>query len=92
MALEFKIRLEVPTIPSDARRAARAAMTVAHKVAEAGGFEPAVDAAVEAIYAVRPSDEPSELKRLRLIYQNFYTREEIHDLVRRNLSELGIKP
>jgi len=91
MPLRFKERIDAPTIPSDPRQAARAAIEIAAKVHAAGSVAAAIDAAVQAIYAVVPDDPPSELKRLRLIYKDFYTDDELRGLVRTALSEYGFR-
>ena len=91
MPLHFRERIDPPAIPSDPRQAARAAVEIAAKVDAAGGVTAAIEAGVQAIYAVAPDDPPSELKRLRLIYKDFYTDDELRRLVRTALSEYGFR-
>lgn len=82
--------IDLQPIPVDARRAARQALLLQEKIAAAGGREPAVAAAVDAIYAARPNDPPGELKRLRLLYRSFYSRAELEGLVRNTFASLGL--
>ncbi|TAH35250.1 MAG: hypothetical protein EYC70_13520 [Planctomycetota bacterium] len=82
--------IDLQPIPVDARRAARQAVLLRQKIEDAGGIEPAVQAAVDAILAARSVDPASELKRLRLLYQVFYTREELEALVRNTFDSLGL--
>lgn len=71
--------------------AARQALRIQAKVSNASSVEQAVSQAVDAIYAASPTDSPSELKRLRLLYQKSYTREELEGLVLNTFKALGIQ-
>ena len=90
VAVEFDTHLAIPPLPSDSRRAARTALRLSGKVAAEGGFDAAIEAAVDAIYAAGPGDPPTELHRLRMIYRDFHTRDELRDLARASLRQFGI--
>ena len=89
MALQLTFA-DVPPIPVDPTLAARQAVHIGGLIAAAGGVPQAVTKAVDAIYAVAPDDEPSELVRLRLLYQRAYTRPELEKLVRNTFVDLGL--
>lgn len=79
-------------MPTSPERAARQALLLRETIARAGGVEAARGAAVEAILAARPDDPPSELKRLRLLYQRAYSRQELEILVTHTFAALGLLP
>lgn len=90
--VEFSDSLDLLPIPVSCRRAARQALLLQRKIASAGGIEPAKRAAVEAILGATPSDPPSEVKRLRLLYQHVYTCDELETLVTHTFAALGLLP
>lgn len=90
--MEFSDSIDLLRIPVGSRRAARQALLLQRKIVEAGGIEPAKRAAVEAIFAAKPDDPPSEVKRLRLLYQYAYSREELEHLVTHTFAALGLLP
>lgn len=89
--MAFPTAIDLQPIPVDARTAARQALLLQAKVDAAGGIDAAVTAAVDAIYATKPTDAPSELKRLRLLYQRAYDRAELEALVLNTFAALGIR-
>lgn len=91
MALEFGESLRIPPIPTDARRAALQARLFADRVRDLGGVDAAIERAVQAIYDADPADAPSEQKRLRLLYQKTYTRDELRALVETSFANLGLR-
>lgn len=90
MALDFDEVLDLAPIPMGSRHAARAAVALRGKIDDAGGIEPARAAAVQAILAATAADPPSELRRLRLLYQHAYTVAELEGLVQHTFRELGL--
>ena len=81
---------DIPPIPVDSRIAARQAVHMRKLIDDAGGVTQGVDEAVDAIFAATPDDEPSELTRLRLLYQHAYTRAELERLTMNTFVELGL--
>jgi hypothetical protein len=81
---------DIPPMPVDPRIAARQAVHIQKLIDEAGGVSQGVDGAVDAILGATPDDEPSELTRLRLLYQRAYTRAELERLVVNTFVELGL--
>ena len=59
-------------------------------VAALGGVEPATQAAVDAILHASLDDPPSEARRLRLLYQRVYTRQELEGLVTHTFAARGL--
>lgn len=89
--MEFPETIDILPLPATPARAARQALLIQGKVDQAGSIPAAVRAAVDAIYAVTPEDESSEIKRLRLLYQRAYSRAELEGLVRATLTGLGVR-
>jgi hypothetical protein len=87
MSLTFA---DIPPVPVDPRIAARQALHMQKLIDDAGGIPQAVDEAVDAIFAVDADDDPSELSRLRLLYQHAYTRAELERLTMTTFVELGL--
>jgi hypothetical protein len=90
MAIAFDTVLDVPPIPVDATAAARQAVVVAQRIADAGGVASATAAAVQVILDAVPVEPPTELNRLRLLYRQAYTREELEGLVMNTFVDLGL--
>jgi hypothetical protein len=84
--------LDVPPIPVDATAAARQAVVIERLIADAGGIPAATTAAVDVIVTASPTDPPTELNRLRLLYRYAYTRQELERLVVNNFVDLGLAP
>lgn len=61
-------------------------------MAALGGADAATQAALEAILTASPEDPSSELKRLRLLYQHVYTRQELEGLITNTFAALGLAP
>lgn len=97
--MNFTTHIDLQPLPVSTSSAARQALYMQAKVSRymqakvsrADSVDAAVSQAVNAIYAASPTDAPSELKRLRLLYQKSYTREELEGLVRNTFKALGIK-
>lgn len=89
--MNFTTHIDLQPLPVSTSSAARQALYMQAKVSRADSVDAAVSQAVNAIYAASPADAPSELKRLRLLYQKSYTREELEGLVRNTFKALGIK-
>jgi hypothetical protein len=87
MSLTFA---DIPPVPVDPRIAARQALHMRKLIDDAGGITQGVDKAVDAILAATPDDEPTELTRLRLLYQHAYTRAELERLTLNTFIELGL--
>jgi hypothetical protein len=81
---------DIPPIPVDPRIAARQALHMRKLIDDAGGVTQAVDESVDAIFAASLDDEPTELTRLRLLYQHAYTRAELERLTLNTFVELGL--
>lgn len=81
---------DIPPMPVDPRIAARQAVHIAGLIENAGGVDDGVAAAVDAILDASLDDEPSELTRLRLLYQHAYTRAELERLTMNTFVELGL--
>lgn len=81
---------DIPPMPVDPRIAARQAVHIAGLIENAGGVDDGVAAAVDAILDASHDDEPSELTRLRLLYQHAYTRAELERLTMNTFVELGL--
>lgn len=93
MALAFQEVLRLRPVPGGAGRAARQALAVRHRLTALGGDYSLLRAeAIHAITNASPEDEPSELRRLRLLYQHAYTEAELGALVDAALRALGITP
>lgn len=90
--MEFTDSIDLMPIPVSPRRAARQALMLQEKVAQAGGIEPAKQAVVAMMLAASPEDPPSEVKRLRLLYQHAYSPQELEMLVTHTFAALGLEP
>jgi hypothetical protein len=90
MAIAYRTLLDIPPIPVDGTSAARQAVVVAQRIADAGGVGPARTAGARAILDTVPADPPTELNRLRLLYRQAYTREELEGLVMSTFVDLGL--
>ncbi len=90
MDLDFEEFIEIPRIPSGTAKTARQALNIQKKAEEIGDLELAKQAALEAIINVDAGTEPSELKRLRLLYREVYTTEELKALVAQTFQILGV--
>lgn len=89
MGLKFARAIDLVPIPVEASNAARQAVAASQRAAELGGLAAVKAAMVDRIFAATPQDPPAEQKRLQLLYQNVYTREEIERLVGNTLVQLG---
>lgn len=89
MALNLTVA-RIPPMAVDSQLAARQARHIATLIEQAGGVPQATAAAVNVIYAASPDDEPSEIGRLRLLYQRAYTRAELETLVTDTFTDLGL--
>jgi hypothetical protein len=90
MPLEFDEFLTLKPIPTSPRRSARQAALIQRRLAMAGGdFDLIRSQALAAINRTSPEDEPAEEKRLRLLYKEAYTQEELAKFVESSLVELG---
>lgn len=90
VALAFDEVIAIPPIPVDAPRAARQALELKRRIDEAGGVAAARAAAVRVILDASEGDPPSELRRLRLLYQRAYTVPELERLVDATFTALGL--
>jgi hypothetical protein len=90
--VEFSDSIDLLPIPVSPGRAARQALLLHRTILDAGGIEPATHAAVEAILAATPADPPSEVKRLRLLYQRAYSHDELEGLATNTFAALGLLP
>lgn len=91
-AVEFENTIDLMPFPVHPRRAARQALRLREHIERAGGVEAAIEAAVAVILAASPDDPPSELERLRLLYQHAYSHEELRGLVSNTFAALGLLP
>lgn len=89
MALKFTRVIDLVPIPVEASNAARQAVAASQRATQLGGLAAVKAAMVDHIYAATPQDPPSEQKRLKLLYQAVYTREELARLVGNTLAQLG---
>lgn len=86
--MEFGEDLDVPLIPVSAAALPGQAQAWAERVA-ADGADAVRDAAVQQILDTSPDGEPSETRRLHLLYRRAYTRVEIERLVATTMAALG---
>lgn len=90
--MDFEELLDIPPLPVwHAFRGAQAVWWAA-QIEAAGGIEAPRTAAVDRILAASGMDEPSEVRRLRLLYRQAYTREELTGLVSNTVVALGVAP
>lgn len=89
MALEFAEHLDLEPIPTAPGRAARQALILERRRVATGGIDQVHAEALAAIDATSADDEASELKRLRLLYREAYTRDELAGLVTAGFARLG---
>ncbi len=55
------------------------------------GLQIAKDKALDAILAVSPDDEASERQRLRLLYRQVYSADELGGLIERTFRKFGLE-
>jgi len=91
MPLEFKETLTLQPIPMSRQLAARQAALIQRRFAVVDGLARIKAEALKAINKTSPDDPPSEIKRLRLLYQSVYTQEELTMFVASGLAELGFR-
>ena len=90
MSISFKEEFSIPLIPSTPSQTAFQALFVKERVDHHNTIEEAKLAAVQAILNTTANDPPSELKRLRLLYQKVYTKSEMMSLVSNHFELLHI--
>jgi hypothetical protein len=90
MSFVFKDSLDIAPIPVSPMQAARQSVAIALKIDEAGGPAAGRDAAVAVIINATTADEPTEIRRLRLLYQRAYSEAELGRLVERTFEFLGL--
>ncbi|MCX4240482.1 hypothetical protein [Paraliomyxa miuraensis] len=88
--MESSDTIELLPIPVSPRRAASQALTFRAWIATFGGVEAATQAAVNAILGASLDDPPSEVRRLWLLYQRVYTRQELEGLVTGTFAARGL--
>ena len=91
MALTFENFIEIPRIPSAPAKTARQALNIFRRSQQIGGLQQAKTAALEAILNVSTTENPSELGRLRLLYKEVYTIEELRSFIDRSFDFYGIQ-
>lgn len=91
MALEFKERLTLSPLPLDERASVVMARRYAKGIEAAGGRPQAARAAIDALFARRADEPPSEHSRLQRLYAQVYTRGELETLMLENFRELGLE-
>lgn len=91
VALEFDELLIIRPIPASAALQARQASLIQRRLTAAGSLDQVRAEALAAINITKQTDEPSEIKRLRLLYQQVYTQNELSAFVQNSLAELGFK-
>ncbi|HHI93810.1 MAG TPA: hypothetical protein ENK04_09935 [Gammaproteobacteria bacterium] len=89
MPLVFKETLTLQPIPMSRQLAARQASLIQRRLAASGSLARIKAEALGAINKASPDDPPSEIKRLRLLYQSVYTQQELTMFVDSSLAELG---
>jgi hypothetical protein len=89
MSFVFSDFLNIAPIPVSSLQAARQSVVIGKKIEEAGGPAAGRDAAVAAIMNATTADEPTEIRRLRLLYQRAYSEAELGHLVDRTFDFLG---
>lgn len=90
MALSFENQIEIPRIPSTPAKTARQALNVLKRSQEIGDLQQAKNKALEAILNVSTTEGPSEIRRLRLLYKEVYTKEELKSFIDRTFDFYGI--
>ncbi len=91
MPLEFKETLTLQPIPMSRQLAVRQAALIQRRFSVVDGLAQIKAEALKAINKTSPDDSPSEIKRLRLLYQSVYTQEELTMFVASSLAELGFR-
>ena len=90
MAIEFDEIFNVPPIPATKENTVRQVAFFLQRAEESGGIDAVKAGAIDTIYNTRPDDEPSELKRLRLLYQDVYSRAELEKMIDITFADLGL--
>ena len=90
MAIVFDEIFDVPPIPASRENTLRQVAFFQQQAQENGGIDAVKTGAIATIYNTSADDEPSELKRLRLLYKDVYTRAELEKLVDTTFANLGL--
>ncbi len=90
MAIQFTERLNLMPIAAAARVAARQAAVIQKRLATVDLNHLRAEA-LAAINNTGAADEPSEVKRLRLLYKAVYTQDELTQFVAASLAALGFQ-
>jgi hypothetical protein len=77
-------------LPASSAVSVRQAASLTARVNDVG-LEIAKDEALDAILAVSPDDEASERQRLRLLYRQVYSADELRGLIERTFRKFGLE-
>jgi len=89
MTIQFDERLTLLPIPASSKMTARQAGLIQRRLNAVGDIDQIRAEALDAIYNTSQDDEPSEVRRLRLLYRDAYSRDELVQFVALSLLELG---
>lgn len=89
MAIEFDEFIKLRSIPASPQIRARQAALIQRRLTAAGSLDQIRAEALSAINNTAVGDAPSEEKRLRLLYRDVYTQDELEAFVNASLAELG---
>jgi hypothetical protein len=90
VSLTFSSKILLPPIPTRAAKAARQAAHLQSRI-DAVGIAQVKAEALAAINDVDAASQPSEIKRLRMLYKDVYAQSELKDFIAYSLAVLGFK-
>ena len=76
-------------LPASSAVSVRQAASMTARVNDVG-LEIAKDEALDTMLAVSPDDEASERQRLRLLYRQVYSADELRGLIERTFRKFGL--
>lgn len=88
--MEFNDVLKIPPIPLDSYGAAIQALSISREITDAGDWDTAIEAVLDAIKNSHTVEASSVKVRLWQYYQNVYTEAELRDLIKRSWRRLSI--
>lgn len=89
MSIEFQHTISLLPIPTDSRRAARQARVFEQRLVAVGDLDALKAEALDAIIQTSNSDDPGELKRMRLLFKDVYTEAELQEYISASFVAFG---